>query len=279
MNLLLNERRLLTLPREQRFSTLLVDSRRYQNEVSEKLAEQVLHALYELLRGVQAADGAAGGELLREPLQEDPDAIYHALLTVILRLLFVLYAEEREMLPDHPAFVRFYSLAGLYERLREDAAPSPRHDGPALRRLGAAARAVALVHDGSRAGRCACRHDTAACSIPIATRSSKGAPGRRQSGERVEPPLVPDGTVLRALEKLLVLDGERLSYRALDVEQIGSVYETMMGFRLQRATGRSLAVKAAKRHGAPTAVDLDALLAVAPGQRAEVARRTAPTAS
>ena len=63
------------------------------------------------------------------------------------------------------------------------------------------------------------------------------------------------------LEKLLVLDGERLSYRALDVEQIGSVYETMMGFRLEQATGRSLAIKAQKSFGAPTTVDLEALLA------------------
>ena len=37
---------------------------------------------------------------------------------------------------------------------------------------------------------------------------------------------VPDGTIFRALENLLFLDGERLCYRALDVEQIGSVYET-----------------------------------------------------
>lgn len=269
MKLLLNERRLLTLPREQRFSTLLIDSRRYQNEVSEKLAEQVLHALYELLRGVQAADGAAGGELLREPLQEDPDAIYHALLTVILRLLFVLYAEEREMLPDHPAFVRFYSLAGLYERLREDAG---RHPDTMDQRYGAWAQLLVLfrmVHDGSRAEglRMPPRHG--GLFDPDRYPFLEGRAGRRQGGERVEPPLVPDGTVLRALEKLLVLDGERLSYRALDVEQIGSVYETMMGFRLQRATGRSLAVKAAKRHGAPTAVDLEALLAEAPGQRAK----------
>jgi hypothetical protein len=73
--------------------------------------------------------------------------------------------------------------------------------------------------------------------------------------------LVPDGTIYRALEKLLVLDGERISYRALDVEQIGSVYETMMGFRLETATGRSVAVKADKKQGAPTAVNLEALLA------------------
>ena len=82
---------------------------------------------------------------------------------------------------------------------------------------------------------------------------------------------MPDGTIYRALEKLLVLDGERISYRALDVEQIGSVYETMMGFRLETATGRSVAIKAQKKQGAPTAVDLEALLARSPRQAREVA--------
>ena len=93
------------------------------------------------------------------------------------------------------------------------------------------------------------------------------AGGARQLHERVEPPLVPDGTVYRALDKLLVLEGERISYRALDVEQIGSVYETMMGFRLETAPGRSAAIKAQKKDGAPTTVDLDALIALPSGQR------------
>ena len=90
--------------------------------------------------------------------------------------------------------------------------------------------------------------------------------GARQIHERIEPPLVPDGTIYRALDKLLVLDGERISYRALDVEQIGSVYETMMGFRLETARGRSVAIKAQKKHGAPTTVNLEAL-AAEPGHR------------
>src|SRR5206468_5388170 len=91
--------------------------------------------------------------------------------------------------------------------------------------------------------------------------------GARQTHERINAPLVPDGTIYRALEKLVILDGERISYRALDVEQIGSVYETMMGFRLLTATGRSVAIKAQKTHGAPTAVDLDTLLAERPAKR------------
>ena len=92
--------------------------------------------------------------------------------------------------------------------------------------------------------------------------------GVRQIVERVRPPLVSDGAVYRVLEKLLVLDGERISYRTLDVEQIGSVYETIMGFRMEVATGRSVAIRPAKKLGAPNVVDLDALLAEPKGGRA-----------
>ena len=125
LRLLLRESRLLSLPRQNRFTALLESSRKFQNEVSERLAEQVLHALYELLRGFQAAHDASKGELLRDPLEEHPDQVYRALLTVILRLVFSLYAEERDMLPGDEIWLRHYSLAGLYERLREDAALFP----------------------------------------------------------------------------------------------------------------------------------------------------------
>ena len=239
-----------------------------------RLAEQVLHALYELLRGFQAAHDASKGELLREPLAEHPDEVYRALLTVILRLVFLLYAEERDMLPEDETFLRYYSLAGLYERLREDAALFP---DTMDQRYGAWAQLLVLfrmIHDGARVGRDATAQASRRALRPRPLHVPRRSPIRRratQIHERIEPPLVPDGTIYRALEKLLVLDGERISYRALDVEQIGSVYETMMGFRLETATGRSVAIKAQKKQGAPTAVDLEALLARACRQAREVA--------
>jgi hypothetical protein len=264
MRLLLREPRLLTLPRKQRLSTLLADSRKFQNEVSEKLAEQVLHALYELLRGFQAAHDASGRELLRTPLAEQPDEVYRALLTVILRLVFVLFAEERDMLPtEDGTFSRYYSIAGLHERLRDHAAHFP---DTMDQRFGAWAQLLVLfrmVHDGATAGDMTlpARHGVLFDPDRFPFLEGRSGAGSRQIHERIEPPRVPDGTVYRALNQLLVLDGERISYRALDVEQIGSVYETMMGFRLETATGRSLAIKAGKKMGAPTAIDLDALLA------------------
>ena len=269
LRLLLSERRLLSLPRHQRLAALLEDSRKFQNEVSERLAEQVLHALYELLRGFQAAHDASGGELLRGPLAEHPDEVYRALLTVILRLVFLLYAEERDILPEEEAFLRYYSLAGLYERLREDAALYP---DTMDQRYGAWAQLLVLfrmVYDGAECGgvRLPERHGVLFEPDRFRFLEGRTGGGGRQIHERIEAPLVPDGTIYRALEKLLVLDGERISYRALDVEQIGSVYETMMGFRLETATGRSAALKAGKKHGAPVTIDLEALLAEMPGKR------------
>jgi hypothetical protein len=269
LRLLLREQTLVALPKAQRFAALLSDSRKFQNEVSERLAEQVLHALYELVRGFQAANDAAKGDLLSEPLGEHPDEVYRALLTVILRLVFLLYAEERDMLPEDEAFLRYYSIAGLYDRLREDAALYP---DTMEQRFGAWPQLLVLfrmVHDGAESGpmRLPRRHGVLFDPDRFPFLEGRVIAGGRQLHERVDPPLVPDGTIYRALEKLLVLDGERISYRALDVEEIGSVYQGMMGFRLQTATGRSIAVKASKKWSAPTTVDLEALLAVKVGER------------
>ena len=270
LRLLLGQTRLLLAPRAKRLAALLADSRRHQNDVSERLAEQVLHAIYELLRGLQAAHDASRGALLREPLAERPDEVYRALLAVLLRLVFLLYAEQRDMLPDDDTFRRAYSPAALYERLREDAAL---HPDTMDQRYGAWAQLVALfrlVHDGA-AGGLGLPPRSGALFDPdrYPFLEGRAGGGARQVHERIEPPLVPDGTIYRVLDKLLVLGGERVSYRALHVEHIGSVYETMMGFRLETASGRSLAVKAAKKHGAPATVNLDALLEQAPARRAK----------
>ena len=218
------------------------------------------------------------GELLREPLAEDGDRddIYRGLLAIILRLVFLLYAEERGMLPEDDTFLRHYSLSGLYERLREDAAL---HPDTMDQRFGAWAQLLVLfrlIHDGARAHRTGGaitlpeRHGAIFDPDRFPFLEGRYADaGVRQIVERVRPPLVSDGAVYRVLEKLLVLDGERISYRTLDVEQIGSVYETIMGFRMEIATGRSVAIKPAKKLGAPSTVDLDALLAQPHGDRAK----------
>ena len=273
MRELLGQTRLLSVGRNRRLAAVLEKSRKYQNDVSERLSGQVLHGLYELLRGFQAAHDASKGELLKQVLADRPEDVYRGLLTLILRLVFLLYTEERDMLPQDETFLGGYSLANLYERLRADAAL---HPDTMDQRYGAYAQILMLsrmVHDGARCGAMSLPPRHGALFDPDRYRFLEGrgsqVAGARQVNERIEPPLVSDGTVWRVLEKLILLDGERISYRALDVEHVGSVYETMMGFRLETATGRSVAIKAAKKHGAPATVDIEALLAEQPAKRAK----------
>ena len=286
---MLNHDRMHRLPGRQRLHHILAESRKYQNEVSTQLAEQVLAALFELLKGFEAADEESRGQLL-SGLRDRPDRtheIYEGLLTVLMRLVFLLYAEEREMFPADELFVRNYSLSGLFARLVEDEGHHPDTIDQTLRRLGPAHLSVSHglrrheVPDG-RIGR-------ARVTIP-ARHGDLFMPerfpfleGRADRDSPAHLPRVPDGTILRVLRNLLYLKEERLSYRSLEVEQIGSVYEAIMGYRVETATGRSVAIRPEKRHGAPVTIDLDALLAVSPNQRAKrfkkLTDRTLPRAA
>jgi len=271
LRLLLSQERLLALPRNERLAALLDESRKFQNEVSERLSEQVLHALYALLRGLQAANEETNGTLLYGPLNNEPDKVYRGLLTVILRLIFLLYAEEREMLPQDETFLHGYALSGLYERLREDAALYP---DTMQQRYGAWPQLLVLfrmIHDGVEAGdlHLPRRHGVLFDPNRFPFLEGRAADSVRQNHQRLVPPRVPDGTVYQMLEKLLLLDGERISYRALDVEQIGAVYETMMGFQIEAATGQSLAIRSGKKGGAPTTISLDDLRETPSAKRAQ----------
>ncbi|HKV40895.1 MAG TPA: class I SAM-dependent DNA methyltransferase, partial [Blastocatellia bacterium] len=119
-DLLLNCERLFAAPTEARLPALLQRSRDYQTAVSVTLAAQVLDALYELLRGFQAANERTGGELLGDLLKDHPDEIYAGIVGVLLRLVFLLYAEDRGLLPATALYDRNYSVHGLYKRLAED---------------------------------------------------------------------------------------------------------------------------------------------------------------
>ena len=290
LQMLLSAERLFTLPDKQRLPHILSESRKYQNLVSTKLAEQVLAALYELLRGFQAADDQRHGELLRDVLKDDPNQVYAGLLRVLLRLVFILYAEDRSLLSNDEVYQKYYSVIGLFERLREDAG---RYTDTMDHRFGAWAQLLTLfrlIYDGGRHGsfRLTARKGYLFDPGRYPFLEGRGVPGSwllvaREDKARTDAsspfqelatnnqqlPRVSDGVVFRVLQNLLILDGERLSYRTLDVEQIGSVYETMMGFNLEVAQGRSIAIKPTKPHGAPTTINLEELLAAKPADRAK----------
>lgn len=253
MQMLLGEQRLFVVPEKQRLLKVLEESRKYQAKVSEKLASQVLNALWELLRGFQVADVYTQGQLLRNI---EAYEFYGGLITVLLRLVFLLYAEDNNLMPDDPVYQNNYAVSGLYERLRDDAGNYP---DTMDERFGAWAHLLSLfrfVYNGGGL-------------------SSEYLPARH--GELFDPlqfsflaggelglsiPRVSDGVIYRVLQGLLILDGERLSYRSLAVEEIGSVYQGIMGFAVERAAGESIAVSPDD-----VVINLEELLAVKSADR------------
>ena len=276
--LLLGRDRMFTLGRAQRLPALLEKSRKYQNQVSTELAEQVLAGLHALLRGFQEAHAHSKELLLQDWLSspERRDDVYGGLLTVMLRLIFLLYAEDRGLLGNDEAWQDGYSVLNLFERLRSDA---DRFPDTMEHRFGAWPQLLAtfrLVFDGCKHGKLQLPPRNGYLFHPDGGEGTcyqflEGRPcgSARQVGEVVQPPRVSDKVVWEVLRNLMVLDGERISYRTLNVEQIGSVYETMMGFRFERTLGPSLAIKPQKPHGAPAVIHLLELLAEKPANRAQ----------
>src|SRR5208337_732011 len=131
---------------------------------------------------------------------------HEGLLTVLLRLVFVLYAEDRDLLPSlnephaKDVYEKSYSLRGLYAKLVEDAAL---HPDTMDERRGAWGRLLALfrlIHGGHR-------------SHFIQARGGKlfdpdvfpFIEGRQIAADRPKVLDVSDGCILRILEGLMTL--------------------------------------------------------------------------
>jgi len=257
-------------PDASRLSGILKRSRENQNTVSTELAEQVLGALYTLLRGFTAQfDDRVS---LQEVARKNPQPLYEGLLTVLLRLVFILYAEDRDLVPSadnadaKSLYDKGYSVRGLFGQLEEDAAFYPDTMGDRYGAWGRLLGLFKLIYEGAGPNFMHARRgklfDPAVYPFLL---------GQYEVGDKAEVLAVSDKCIHEVLKQLLILGGERLSYKTLDVEQIGSVYETVMGFTVERATGTSIALKVkpsgASKQSVPAFIDLDVLLETKPANR------------
>ncbi|WP_407112428.1 Eco57I restriction-modification methylase domain-containing protein [Bradyrhizobium sp. LMG 9283] len=257
---------------ETRLRKLLEASREAQNAVSEKLSGQVLGALYELLRGLHRA----APEQIEAIAASDPHHLYEGLLTLLMRLVFLLYAEDRDLLPSStdPHLKQLwdngYSIKTLYARLLVDEALNPDTMDERRGGWGQLLAVFRLIHGGHRdwvTGRGGKLFDPNAFPFLEGRASGSGI-----TDTKILP--VSDGTILRILHGLMTIEGrglsgerirERLSYRSLDVESIGSVYETVMGFTASPATERMIALRDEDK--LPSFIGLDTVLAQKPSDR------------
>ncbi|MEN9541385.1 MAG: hypothetical protein RLZZ459_1476, partial [Cyanobacteriota bacterium] len=254
LELLLGVDRLFGGNPEQRLPQLLAASRKNQNEVSTRLAEQVLEALWELLLGFDEAERIArdaGGTVLGDlPRTEaGQKQLYGGLITVLLRLVFLLYAEDEALMPADSLYGQHYSVSALADRLRQERFE---HQGAMADRRGAWASLLSLfrlVYDGggSDPAYLPARHGELFDPDAYPFLEGRQPDSSYKDAILTNLPAISDDVVEKVLTRLLWLADEskvaqRLNYRSLDVEQIGSVYEGIMGFTVEGATGPSVGI-------------------------------------
>jgi len=211
-------------PAQDRLPSLFERSLRYQDEVTDALGDQVQRAIEVLVQALDRADQDRNRELLRDVR---PQELYEAGLTVMMRLVFLLAAEERGLLLlGEPRYDSFYAVSTLRMQLRAESDEILERRRAAWSRLLAVFRAIfgGIDHPTLRLpamGGSLFDPDR----FPFLEGRLKGTSWRQH---RAEPLPIDDRTVLLLLEAIQTFEGRTLSYRALDVEQIGHVYEGLL---------------------------------------------------
>jgi hypothetical protein len=233
---LLTRARFLAVDAGDTLPELLAESLGAQEEVTETLGRQVRDAVELLLATLDRLD--ADTAVLADV---GDDELYDGVVTVLMRIVFLLFAEERRLLPsDDETYVAAYSVGRLVEQLEQTEAlggpQSLEHRTGAWHRLLAVGRALhaGVAHEDLRLpayGGTLFDPDR----FPwLEGRADAAAP----AGAR--PPAVDDRTVLRLLRAVQYVEvgGERrrLTFRALDVEQIGYVYEGLLELEVRTAS-------------------------------------------
>ncbi|MFG2137818.1 Eco57I restriction-modification methylase domain-containing protein [Streptomyces sp. NPDC048650] len=238
---LLRRRRFFAYEEAETLVGLLKASLAAGEDVTEALGVQVRQAVELLVDAIGRADvravekGAPGLHASGVSARE----VYRGAVAVMMRIVFLLFAEERGLLPaDNEIYARSYSARFLRDELKARAAEeletSLEHTTSAWHRLIALFHAV---HGGVD-------HSGSDFHLP-AYDGSIFDPDAYPWLERTTPLLpIDDRTVLhmlQAVQEVRVGKGKArevrtLSFRALGVEQIGYVYEGLLSFDGRRAT-------------------------------------------
>lgn len=231
----------------ERLPALFDRSLKFQDEVTDALGEQVRRAVEVLIQALDKADQDRSRELLRGVKEAE---LYEAALTVMMRLVFLLSAEERGLLLlGDERYEANYALSTLRMQLRAESEEILERRWDAWSRLLAVFRAVygGIEHENLRLpalGGSLFDPDR----FPFLEGRAKGSAWRI---DVAKPLPIDNRTVLLLLEAIQQFQGRTLSYRALDVEQIGYVYEGLLERTVKRTAVVTLELDGTKSAQSP----------------------------
>jgi len=245
---LLRRKRFFGVDESETLLALLEESTKNQEDVTEALGVQVRKAVELLVDAIGRAQEVMRAERGADLSEVKAYDIYRGAVAVMMRVVFLLFAEERALLPaDNDVYAEMYAASRLFEQLEiRLAEPDVTEDEleystAAWHRLLALFRAV---HDGVK------HEDLTLPAYDGSLFDPDSFPwleGRLTPEDNENPGVSPlaidDRTVYHMLKSVQYVEvgtgkkkeRRRLSFRALNVEQIGYVYEGLLSFQGQRA--------------------------------------------
>lgn len=233
---ILSAKRFFAVAPSDTIESLLTESSSAQEVVADQLGRQVRGAAEMLIASISRANLHRGRTLLKELEMSE---IYSGAVTVLMRLVFLLFAEERGLLPlDDQMYASSYAVCTLREQLQSER--DLFGDEPLERRSSAWFRMLALfraVHGGITHESLRIPPYGGRLFDPDRFPFLEGrAIGEHWRVDAAVPIPVDDLTMLDVLTRLQVLnsteggikEARQLSYRTLEVEQIGHVYEGLL---------------------------------------------------
>ncbi|SDF06767.1 hypothetical protein SAMN05660662_0959 [Blastococcus aurantiacus] len=243
---------------ERRLPRLFERSVLEAEEITEALGVQVRKSVELLVQAFSEARLSAQGKGLDDPLCEDPDEIYQAAVTVMMRVVFLLFAEERGMLPTPELYRAAYGISDLLDdlqgRAQREGEENLDHATDVWHRLLAVSTAL---YGGANFDEV--RMPAYGGSLFAPQRFPWLTAERSDGGLRLR---VSDRVMLHVLESVQVAkvggQARRISFRDVDVEQIGYIYEGLLGYTC-REVDAEVVLGLVGKDGEEPEIDLDTL--------------------
>jgi hypothetical protein len=225
----------------ERLPALFVESVAAAEEITEALGAQVRRAVELLVQSFSEGAAEAQRRGRSNPLPSQSHVTYEAAVTIMMRIVFLLFAEERGLLPSGELFEHGYGISGELDRLtslstsgeealeatsltwhRLLATGKALHQGATFENMRMPAYGGSLF-DPERFGFLGATTDQGSLAVTVSDRAMLH--------------------VLRSVQVAAVKgEARRISFRDIDVEQIGYIYEGLLGYTCRTTTETYLGI-------------------------------------
>jgi hypothetical protein len=220
---------------DERLPVLFEESIAAAEEITEALGVQVRSAVELLVQAFSEASAEARHRFLTEPLPDRDRDVYEGAVTVMMRTVFLLFAEERALLPTGEFFESGYGLAGELDAL--------------------SAREAEEGEESLDATSLTWHRFLSTCNAVYSGASFEGLRMPAYGGSLFDPARFPwltavtdsGGLAVRVSDRVMIhvlrsvqlahlkgSEARRISFRDIDVEQIGYIYEGLLGYTTVR---------------------------------------------